>query len=297
MVLHPYRSVLYMPASNERALKKATTLMVDAVILDLEDAVAPEEKEIARKNAVQALVSYDYGMRQRVVRINDWFSQWAQDDLQAFISSPPDAFLIPKLSHPELVKKIMDCIDGLGFPKNVKIWAMIETPLSLINLTPIVQLTSLPENRLTTLVLGTNDLAKETGMDFGNNREPLLPWLSQLVMAARAFRLNLLDGVFNDIHDMEGFQKECEEGKKYGFNGKTLIHPNQIDLPNKIFAPSPDEIRNAQEIVDLFSQPENSKKNVLSHNGRMVERLHKDIAEQILLLHQIIKKNEREKSF
>lgn len=292
MHVKPYRSVLYMPSSNTRVLEKAKALDADALVFDLEDAVAPTMKEDARQQAVSAMMERKaYGHRQCVVRINAWDSAWALDDVSAF--SPfylPDAFLLPKVSSPDVILDVARFLDTLKVPQTVRIWAMIETPQALLALESIARLSNIQESRLDALVIGTNDLAKETGMCLAGNREPLLPWLSVAVMTAKAYNLVILDGVYNQFNDLDGYKKECDQGRRYGFDGKTLIHPSQLELANQIFAPSSDEIGNAEKIVAVFALPENSDKNVVAVEGQMVERLHLESAKRILALANAIQK-------
>ncbi|MDR1827252.1 MAG: CoA ester lyase [Methylobacteriaceae bacterium] len=287
---YPCRSALYMPASNLRALAKAPTLDTDAVILDLEDAVAVDIKELARNQAAAAIRDGDFGFRRRIVRINGLESPWAEADLAAFAGSFPDAFLIPKTSEAATVLTVARRLDALGAPAGVEIWAMIETPPALLALDTIASLALNSQSRLTTLVIGTNDLAKATGMRFTRQREPILPWLAIAVMTARARGLRILDGVFNKIQDKDGFEAECIQGRDYGFDGKTLIHPSQLEPANRIFAPSPEEIFEAEEIVALFELPENASKNVVAKGGAMVERLHYEEALKTLALARAMKR-------
>lgn len=288
------RSALYMPASNPRALEKARSLDTDSLIFDLEDAVSVEDKEMAREQARLAIESRAYGSRYCVVRINGLDTAWGQDDLDAFKNALPHAFAIPKVSQSDHVLKVAHLLDHMNAPENVKIWAMIETPEALLELKKIARLGHIRESRLSALVIGTNDLARTTSMRLTANRNPILPWLSIAAVTAKASNLIILDGVFNRIADMDGFLRECEEGKDLGFDGKTLIHPSQLEIANRVFGPSDEEIQEAEKIVALYSLPQNVTKNVISMNGVMVERLHYEMAQKTLEKVDVLKTRQNE---
>lgn len=288
--IRPRRSVLYMPGSNLRALEKAKSLAADCVILDLEDSVAPHEKETARAQIMAALQAGGYGGRELIVRINGLSTPWGQADLAAVASSKAHGILVPKVSSASDVAHIMSALEDEGAPEHLQIWAMIETPLAILNLHEIAQTAQMPGARLTTWVLGTNDLAKDTGAHLTKDRLPMLGWITLSVAAARAYGLTILDGVYNDFQDLEGLGRECGQARSFGMDGKTLIHPKQIDICNEAFTPSAEEISYAREIIAVFDLPENSDKGVVTLNGKMVERLHADMAKRQIAMVAIIDK-------
>ncbi|WP_293860380.1 CoA ester lyase [uncultured Alsobacter sp.] len=282
--IRPRRSVLYMPGSNARALEKAKTLAADALILDLEDAVAPDAKTIARQQVTAAVAAGGFGRREVVVRINGFDTPWGEADLRAVAAVGPDAVLIPKVSSPAHVARAASQLAAAGAPATTRLWAMMETPLAMLTALPIAAAASDPANRLACFVMGTNDLAKETRARLVPGRAPFLPWLQTCLAAARAYGLDIIDGVFNGITDEGGFRAECEEGRDLGFDGKTLIHPSQIDVANAVFAPSLEEVDRARAIIAAFAQPENRDKGALQIDGRMVERLHAEIGKRTVAI-------------
>ncbi|MBP0437546.1 HpcH/HpaI aldolase/citrate lyase family protein [Tianweitania sediminis] len=276
----PLRSVLYVPASNPKALAKIGTLAADAVILDLEDAVAPEEKAAARERLCAFFAAKPDQPALLVIRINALNSEWGSSDLEAVKACRPDAVLLPKVDTPRDILAADDALDEIDASKRIGVWAMIETPKAMLNIGAIAALGRDRAARLGCFVAGTNDLAKDTGIRMTPDRRYLVPALSQMVMAARAGSLAVLDGVSNDFRDLDAFAAECREARNMGFDGKTLIHPAQIASTNAIFAPNPKELAEAQAIVDAFAdQP---GKGVIQINGRMVERLHLAQAERLL---------------
>lgn len=281
-VSRPRRSVLYVPATNEKALAKLPQLACDAVILDLEDAVLPEHKVQARERLASFFAEKVARGREFVVRINSLASEWGADDLAAASQWAVDGVLLPKVDTARDILEANDVLDDLDAPEGIKLWAMVETPRALVNIAAIAELGRNPGSRLACLVAGTNDLAKDTGVAATADRRYLMPWLMQMVLAARAGGLDLLDGVSNDFRDLEAFARECAEGAAMGFNGKTLIHPAQIEGANAAFSPSAAALAEAQAIADAFALPENAAKGVISLGGRMVERLHLVQAEQLL---------------
>ncbi len=285
MSIRPRRSVLYMPGSNARALEKAKTLPTDAVILDLEDSVAPDAKLVAREQVAAIVKGGGFGSREVVVRVNGLAGPWGRDDLAAAVAVAPDAILIPKVSKAEDVFEAVAELDRLGAPESVKIWAMFETPLAVLNARDIAAAASVPAGRrLTVFVLGTNDLAKETRARFVPGRTTMLPWLTTAIAAGRAFGLDVIDGVYNNLSDAEGFAAECAQGRDLGMDGKTLIHPNQLEVANATFSPSEAEVEAARKILAAFALPENASKGVISLDGRMVERLHAEMAERVVAI-------------
>ncbi|WP_425475882.1 HpcH/HpaI aldolase/citrate lyase family protein [Mesorhizobium yinganensis] len=278
----PFRSVLYMPASNTRALAKAATLGCDAVIVDLEDAVAPGDKDLARRNLKDWFSARDAKPAVTIIRINALSTELGADDLSLARSLEPEGILLPKVDTPRDILEAGDALDEEATPETTKLWAMVETPKAMLNLGAIAELGRDPASRLAGLVAGTNDLAKDTGVLVTPDRRYLLPWLMQIVLAARAGGLVALDGVMNEFRDLDAFGRECTEAAAMGFDGKTLIHPAQIEPANKAFSPSDAAVAEAQAIVETFALPENAGKGVISLDGRMVERLHLAQAERLL---------------
>ncbi|HVZ53313.1 MAG TPA: CoA ester lyase [Pseudolabrys sp.] len=288
MTIRPRRSVLYMPGSNARALEKAKTLAADGVILDLEDSVAPDAKEAARDQVCAAVKAGGFGRREVFIRVNGVDTPWHADDLAAAAHAAPDAILIPKVSAPDTLELIGRRMLDMGTNHKTKIWAMIETPLAIFNILAIAAAASDSETRLAGFVMGTNDLAKETRARLVPGRAPMLGWLSMCVAAARIHGIDILDGVYNDIGNADGFFMECQQGLELGFDGKTLIHPNQIEPCNTAFSPSPEEIAQARKMIAAFDLPENKTKGVVSIEGRMVERLHADMARRTVRIAEAI---------
>lgn len=280
--VRPRRSVLYVPASNEKALAKIGSLDCDCVIIDLEDAVAPDAKVAARERLGNIFAGREAGGPEMIIRINALSSEWGHDDLLTAGRCRPDAVLLPKVETARDIVEADDLLDGEDAGTPPWFWAMIETPRAMLNLGAIAELGRDPAARLACLVAGTNDLVKETGVRATPDRRYLAPWLAQMVLAARAGGLDMLDGVSNDFSDLDAFARECAEGRNMGFDGKTLIHPKQIEPANRAFSPSPEEIAEATAIRDAFARPENAGKGVISIAGRMVERLHLDQAERLL---------------
>jgi citrate lyase subunit beta/citryl-CoA lyase len=278
----PRRSVLYMPSSNERALEKAKTLPVDGLILDLEDAVAPDHKTTARDNACAAARSGEYGQREVTIRINASGTQWHDDDLAAACAAGPDGIVVPKVDSAQEVLGLVAAMERHGAPEHTRLWAMIESPAAVLCVGEIAA--SSP--RLAALVIGTNDLVKELGARHVPGRQPLLTSLSLALLAARRSGVAILDGVYNDVTDLDGFVAECRQGADMGFDGKTLIHPGQVGPCNEVFAPSPAEIEDAHALVAAWDAGAGS--GVVTHRGRMVEHLHVEIARQVIATAQAI---------
>jgi citrate lyase subunit beta/citryl-CoA lyase len=276
--LHPRRSLLYLPGCNARALEKARTLSCDGVILDLEDSVAPDAKTMARRQVIGALTAGGFGRREVVVRVNGLDTPWGEDDLDALAQAAPDAVLVPKVQDAGDIARYDARLSA--YPERVQLWAMVETCRSLFHLENLAG--ACRTSRLACLVMGVNDLAKEMGAELEPGRAPFLGPLSLSVAAARAHDLSILDGVFNGLEDPAGLEQECRQGRAFGFDGKTLIHPSQIETCNRVFSPSPDQIAWASAVADAFAQPENAALGVMRVNGKMVERLHLAQAERIL---------------
>jgi citrate lyase subunit beta/citryl-CoA lyase len=284
MTIRPRRSVLYMPGSNARAIEKARTLPADAVILDLEDSVAPDGKAAARQQVLDAVTAGSFGPREVIVRINGIDTQWWLDDLNAIAKVKPDAVLVPKVSSPSHLEDVAERLVDISADQKIRVWAMMETPLAMLNARDIAAATKDVETRLAAFVMGTNDLAKDTRAKITPGRAAMLPWLMHCVAAARAFGLDILDGVYNDLGNAEGFARECSEARDMGFDGKTLIHPNQIGPCNAAFSPSAEEVAQAKKIIAAFDLPENRDKGVVQLDGRMVERLHADMARRTVAI-------------
>ncbi|HXL99467.1 MAG TPA: CoA ester lyase [Rhizomicrobium sp.] len=276
MTARPRRSVLYMPGSNARAMEKARTLPADAVILDLEDAVAPDAKEMARAQVCDVVKAKGFGKREVVIRVNALATSWGAADLAAATEAKPDAILIPKVSSPADLAAVEA---RLGAAK-IALWAMMETPLAILNAGAIAG----AGGRLACFVMGTNDLIKEFRGRHTPDRQNLSAALSLSVAAARAYGLGIIDGVYNDIANADGFLETCKQARAFGFDGKTLIHPSQIAPCNDVFAPSAAEVEAARKIIAAFDLPENRGKGAIALDGHMVERLHAEIARSTVAL-------------
>lgn len=275
------RSALYLPANNDRAVEKARTLSCDAVILDLEDSVAPDTKVLAREQAVAAVGAGGFRSGAPIIRINDLRSQWGLDDLHAIAKSAASAVLVPKVSSPH---DLAACRGHL--PDHIGLWAMVETCAAILHIDAIADAGR--SLGLRGLIVGPNDLANEMHCRPGKDRMPIIPALAQTIMAARAHGLIALDGVYNDFRDLDGLRDECAQGARLGFDGKSLIHPDQIAIANAAFNPSEEEIQAAQMVVDAFALAENAGKGVINAGGRMLELLHLAEAQRILALARMI---------
>ena len=282
--LRPRRSVLYMPGANTRALEKAKSIAADTLILDLEDAVAPEAKSEARTNVVAAVASGDYGTKELTIRCNGLDTPWGADDLRAAAQVGPHGVVIPKINSRDELLRIEDALVAAGAPNHTKIWAMLESPHAVINAYDICSAT----DRLVVLVMGTNDLAKELRCSIVAGRAPLMHGLSVCLNAARAAGKVILDGVYNAIDDPEGFGAECRQGAELGFDGKTLIHPSQVDPCNEAYSPTRAEIDHARRVIEAFDEAVAAGKGVVTVDGRMIENLHVDNARRVLAVAQAI---------
>ena len=284
MLARPRRSVLYTPGSNAKALAKAKALPADALILDLEDSVAPDQKVAAREQVVQVVRAGGFGEREVVIRVNGPHTPWGEEDLAAACAARPDAILLPKVDGPGAIMVAARALREAEAPEETRIWAMMETPNAILNAGSIASVAADPSSRLAVIVMGLNDLAKETRARLTPGRPTMSAWLATCVVAARAHGVDIIDGVYNDIQDLEGFRLECLQGRDMGLDGKTLIHPSQIDICNEVFAPVPTEIQSAAAIIDAFALPENAGKGVIQLEGRMVELLHADMARRTLAI-------------
>ncbi|SNY90649.1 citrate lyase subunit beta / citryl-CoA lyase [Cohaesibacter sp. ES.047] len=295
MAFRPRRTALYMPGSNARALEKARSIDVDVLLLDLEDSVAPDKKDEAREQVADAVMSGGFGYREVVVRMNGMDTQWGEADLETIIKAKPDAVLVPKVGSAEDVYVIGRKLNDAGAEQDLKIWAMMETPGAMLRAAEIAGATmEYHGRRLSCFVMGTNDLAKESRARMVPGRAPMMPWLMQCLAAARAYDLDILDGVYNNFSDLEGFVAECEQGAEMGMDGKTVIHPKQAADCNRIFSPDEAEIEWSREVITAFDAPENLSKNVMTINGKMVERLHADMARRVVQIAEAITKRDEQ---
>jgi citrate lyase beta subunit len=283
--VRPRRSVLYMPGANTRALEKARTLPADALIFDLEDAVAPEAKEAARTNVVLAAESKAYGKREIAIRCNGLGTPWGEADIEAIAKSGADAILVPKVESAAQVTHVVSLLDTAGAPTDMAVWAMMETPKGILRAEEIAG----AHPRLGLFVMGTNDLVKDMRARHTPMRLPMITALGIGMLAARAHGLAILDGVYNDIQDAAGFRAVCQQGLEMGFDGKTLIHPSQVEPCNEVFAPSAAELKMAGKIVAAFKAAQAEGKGVVTVDGRMIENLHVEQAERALALASAIK--------
>jgi len=281
--LRPRRSVLYMPAANERALEKAKTIPADAIIFDLEDAVAPDAKPSARGQAVAAVASGEYGNRELTIRCNGLDTEWGSDDVAAAAAAGPSAVVCPKVDSVDTVVAVSNLLEAAGAPDSTMIWPMIETPTAMFNVRSIAV-----HPRVAVLVMGTNDLAKELRCPLVPGRHPLVPHLATALLAAREAGKSILDGVYNDVKDPDGFTAECRQGMEMGFDGKTLIHPSQVEQANDVWAPSDDEINEARRVIAAFDGAVAAGKGVVTVDGRMIENLHVDNARRVLAVAEAI---------
>ncbi|MFG3114445.1 HpcH/HpaI aldolase/citrate lyase family protein [Streptomyces sp. NPDC048197] len=283
-ILRPRRSVLYMPGANERALEKAKSLPADALILDLEDAVAPDAKTDARKRVAAAAASGEYGHREVTIRVNGPGTEWHADDLRAAAEAGPDAVVVPKVESAATVREVERALEAAGAPDRTAIWAMVETPRAMLDARAVAA----ASERLTVLVMGTNDLAKELHAEHVPGRAPLLTGLSLALLAARESGKVILDGVYNDVKDAAGFEAECVQGRQFGFDGKTLIHPSQLEPCNRVFAPSAEQIDRSRKIIDAFDEATREGRGVVTVDGRLIENLHVEDARRILALAEAV---------
>ncbi len=280
----PRRSVLYMPGANERALEKARTLPADALILDLEDSVAPDAKKDARERVAAAVAGGGYGHRELTIRVNAPGTPWHDDDLRAAAQAGPDAVVVPKVDSPRTVREVAAALEAAGAPDRTAIWAMIETPAAMFDARAVAA----ASERLTVLVLGTNDLVKELHAEHVPGRAPLLPALGMALLAARATGRAVLDGVYNDVRNLEGFEAETLQARQLGFDGKTLIHPAQVEPCNRVFAPAAEDVERSRRIIAAFEEATSQGRGVVTVDGRMIENLHVEEARRVLALAEAV---------
>jgi citrate lyase subunit beta / citryl-CoA lyase len=287
--LRPRRSALYVPGANERALERARSIASDVLILDLEDSVSPDRKDKARDAVAAAIAALTTGRREIVVRINGLDTPWIARDIAAMAAAKPDAILVPKLSRSDDIRRTRTALAAAHAPRTMNLWAMIETPAAVLNASAMGAVAAMPAPAITCFVIGTNDLAAELGANIRPGRAAMLPHLAQVVVAARAHGLAVLDGTFNDLDDAQALDEECRQGRDLGMDGKTLIHPAQVPVANVAFGPSRQDIAAARKVIEAFAAPENAGKDVIKVDGRMVERLHERMARRTLELADTIR--------
>jgi citrate lyase subunit beta/citryl-CoA lyase len=290
MTFRPRRSVLYMPGSNARAIEKARSLPVDGVILDLEDAVAPDAKAQARQQVADAVKAGGFGAREVFIRVNGIDTPWHADDLAAAAHAAPDGILVPKVGTVDTLERVGQRLLDMKTDLKTRIWAMIETPEAIFNINALAAKAHDSETRLAGFVMGTNDLAKETRARLIPGRAPMVSWLALCVLAAHGHGIDVLDGVYNDLNNPKGLEAECAQARDMGFDGKTLIHPNQIGPCNTAFSPTFDEVAQARKTIAAFDLPENQDKGVVQIDGRMVERMHAEMARRTVSIANAIEK-------
>lgn len=291
-MIRPRRSVLFMPGSNARALEKARSLAADGLIFDLEDSVAPEEKPNARTQIAQTMLKGGRSGRERIIRTNAPTSPFWEDDSALAAQARPDAILVPKITGPEDVAAIGARLDQLGADSAIKLWVMIETPIAVLRIAEIAAYAAAEGARLSAFVIGPNDISLDTRIRMKPGRAEMVPLFLNCVVAARSYGLAILDGPYSDFSDAAGFAAECEQARDLGFDGKTLIHPAQIETANRVFGPTQDELAEARGIIAAFAQPEAAGKGAIRYEGRMVERLHAEMARRTLAMADAIGKLE-----
>jgi citrate lyase subunit beta/citryl-CoA lyase len=283
----PRRSVLYMPGANARALEKARTIPCDGLILDLEDSVAPDDKPAAREAVCAAATSGEYGAREVTIRVNSIGTEWHEADLRAASAAGPDAIVVPKVGSADDVHALVAAMEAAGAPDHTMLWAMVETPAAILGALSIAH----ASERLGAFVIGTNDLVKELFAEHVPGRAPILPSLHTALLAGRAAGIAVIDGVYNDVKDTDGFLAECRQGREMGFDGKTLIHPGQVEGANAAFAPSSEAVEDARGVLEAW---ESRTTGVVTYRGRMIEALHVDSAHRTLALHDAITARQQE---
>jgi citrate lyase subunit beta/citryl-CoA lyase len=283
-MIHPRRSLLFMPGSNARALEKARNLPADGIILDLEDSVAPEAKALARDQIAQAIAAKGFGKREVWVRTNSLDTPWWIDDVTMAGQATPDGILVPKISSVEDLNTVGDRLAAINADSSIKVWAMIETARAVLDADEIAAASRDPKTRLAGFVFGPNDIARETRIRMLPGRAAMVPMITHCILATRAHGLEILDGPYSDFSNVDGFAQECAQGRDLGFDGKTLIHPGQIEACNAIFTPPAEEIARARKIIAAFEQPENAARGAIRLDGQMVERLHADMARRTIAI-------------
>ncbi|GEC55878.1 citrate lyase subunit beta/citryl-CoA lyase [Bradyrhizobium japonicum] len=280
----PRRSLLFMPGSNARALEKARTLAADGIILDLEDSVAPDAKATAREQIAKAVAAKGFGKREVLIRINALDTPWWVDDISMAGKAQPDGILVPKISTVDDLNAVADRLSDINAPASIRVWAMIETARAVLDADKLAAASKDSETRLAGFVFGPNDIARETRIRMKPGRAAMIPMITHCILATRAHGLEILDGPYGDISNVDGFAEECAQGRDLGFDGKTLIHPSHIDACNAIFTPPEAEVAEARKIIAAFEKPENASRGAIQLDGRMVERLHAEMAKRTIAI-------------
>src|SRR5580700_7208779 len=280
----PRRSLLFMPGSNARALEKGRNLPADGLILDLEDSVAPDAKAKAREQIVAAVAAKGFGRREILIRTNSFDTPWWSDDVAMAGRAKPDGILVPKISSVDDLMKIGARLSEVGADPSIKVWAMIETARAVLHAEELAAASRDPKTRLAGFVFGPNDISRETRIKMQPGRAAMIPMIIHCILATRAHGLEILDGPYSDFSNVDGFGQECAQGRDLGFDGKTLIHPGQIEACNAIFTPPPEQVAYARKIIAAFEQPENASRGAIRLDGQMVERLHADMARRTIAI-------------
>lgn len=283
-MIRPRRSLLFMPGSNARALEKARNLPADGLILDLEDSVAPDAKALARDQIAQAIAAKGFGKRELLIRVNGLDSPWWIDDIAMAGRARPDGILVPKVSSVEDLNAVGDRLSAVGADASIRVWAMIETARAVLHAEELAAASRDPRSRLEGFVFGPNDISRETRIRMAPGRAAMVPMITHCILATRAHGLEILDGPYSDLGNTDGFGQECAQGRDLGFDGKTLIHPGQIEACNAIFTPPAEEVAHARKIIAAFDQPENASRGAIRLDGQMVERLHADMARRTIAI-------------
>jgi citrate lyase subunit beta/citryl-CoA lyase len=283
-MIRPRRSLLFMPGSNARALEKARNLHADVLILDLEDSVAPDAKALARDQIAQAIAARGFGKREVWIRSNSTDTSWFADDVAMAGRAKPDGILVPKVSTVEDLKAIGDRLASIGGDASIKVWAMIETARAVLDADKLAAASRDAKTRLAGFVFGPNDIARETRIRMQPGRAAMIPMITHCILATRAHGLEILDGPYSDFSNVDGFGQECTQARDLGFDGKTLIHPGQIEACNAIFTPPAEEVAEARKIIAAFERPENAAKGAIQIDGRMVEQLHAEMAKRTIAI-------------
>jgi citrate lyase subunit beta/citryl-CoA lyase len=283
-MIRPRRSLLFMPVSNARALEKARILPADGIILDLEDSVAPEAKATARDQIAQAIAAGGFGKREVLIRTNSLDTPWWTEDIAMAGKARADGILVPKISSVEDIDTIARCLRDVGADPSIRVWIMIETARAVLHAEELAAAARNPETRLAGFVFGPNDISRETRIRMLPGRATMLPMIAHCILAAHAYGLEILDGPYSDFSNVDGFGQECAQGRDLGFDGKTLIHPGQIEACNAIFTPPAEEVAYARKVIEAFEQPENAARGAIRLDGQMVERLHAEMAKRTIAI-------------
>jgi citrate lyase subunit beta/citryl-CoA lyase len=283
-MIRPRRSLLFMPGSNTRALEKARSLPADGLILDLEDAVAPDAKPKAREQIAAAIAAQGFGKREILIRTNSIDTPFWPDDAAMAAKARPDGILVPKVSSVEDLRTIGNLLNDIGADPSIRVWAMVETARAVLDADRLASAAHDPNTRLAGFVFGPNDISRETRIRMLPGRAAMIPMITHCILAARAHGIEILDGPYSDIGNVEGFVAECTQGRDLGFDGKTLIHPSHVEACNAIFTPPPEEVGQARRIIAAFALPENASRGAIQLDGRMVERLHAEMAKRTIAI-------------